>query len=187
MDKIFLKSSSTSFPKTAFLSFLKASHISEESFTSSLEGASLLLERKESMRFISSFPAFCEDLSFSLAGVIGGENNPFLPRFLPGALTFLPGKISYPSDLLFKAFSFGDFSLLSELRFPFQGLDYELIKTGEEFLRTGQRGDYASEALYIHRNTLLYRLNAFREKTGLDLHDYHDALFFELYLHYGRH
>ncbi|HBB05327.1 MAG TPA: hypothetical protein DCZ41_01870, partial [Firmicutes bacterium] len=41
-----------------------------------------------------------------------------------------------------------------------------------------------AETLYIHRNTFNYRLNAFIEKTGLDIREYHNALLLEFYFQF---
>jgi DNA-binding PucR family transcriptional regulator len=39
----------------------------------------------------------------------------------------------------------------------------------------------SAKRLFVHRNTFLYRLNRFIELTNLDIRDYHNALFLELY------
>ena len=44
-----------------------------------------------------------------------------------------------------------------------------------------RRGLLASEALFVHRNTFNYRLNAFIRESGLDIRDYHNALLLEIY------
>ena len=172
------------FPEKEFLSFLKASKIPHQNLSVKGDRASLLLEEKDAMHFIAAFPAFAEDFPTPIAGVFGEEGTPYLVRFLKSALFVLPGQISSLAALLLKTFSFGDFSLLPELNFIFRGLDPELIKTGE-FCLASLRGDYASESLYIHRNTLLYRLNRFEEETHLDLRNFQDALLFTLFLYYG--
>lgn len=39
-----------------------------------------------------------------------------------------------------------------------------------------------AKKLYIHRNTLLYRLDKFKNETGLDVRTFHDAVLVKLAL-----
>ncbi len=173
------------FPEDAFRAFLRGLAIPFSSVRVEGRGASLLLEGKEASRLLSSFPAFSEDLSSPIAGVMGGEGNRLLAKLLPSALALLPGRISWGGEVILKAFSFGDLALLKDLSLLFRGVDPELLRTGETYLRANGRGDIASEALFLHRNTLLYRLNRFHEETGLDLRKEQDAFLFALYLGLG--
>ena len=53
------------------------------------------------------------------------------------------------------------------------GDDY--IETIDTYLQTNFSIKNTAESLYIHRNTLLYRLDQIREKTGLNPREFHDA------------
>ena len=58
--------------------------------------------------------------------------------------------------------------------------DGELMRTIETFLGCGMNVSLASRTLYMHRNTLIYKLNAIRRTTGLDLRDFGAAVTFEI-------
>lgn len=53
---------------------------------------------------------------------------------------------------------------------------YELLNTVDTFLECSQNGSKASKALYIHRNTLIYRLDKFMNMTGLDCSQFASGL-----------
>ena len=91
-------------------------------------------------------------------------------------------QLPLPMCRLFIKEIFGDLS-------PDQ-LDEETINTIDEFFANNLNVSEASRRLYIHRNTLAYRLNKIREKTGLDLQNFDDAITFKIalmvtrYMHY---
>ena len=91
-------------------------------------------------------------------------------------------QLPLPMCKLFIKEIFGDLS-------PDQ-LDEETINTIDEFFANNLNVSEASRRLYIHRNTLAYRLNKIREKTGLDLQNFDDAITFKIalmvtrYMHY---
>lgn len=58
--------------------------------------------------------------------------------------------------------------------------DEEMITTAEEFLRTSLNISESSRNLYVHRNTLLYRLDKFEGATGLNLRNFGDAVSFRV-------
>ena len=58
--------------------------------------------------------------------------------------------------------------------------DKELMITGEEYLNNDLNVSETARVLYIHRNTLLYRLNKLEKITGLDLRKVNDAMEFRL-------
>jgi len=58
----------------------------------------------------------------------------------------------------------------------------ELILTAQAYLKAGLNAKAASEMLYIHRNTFNYRLTKFIDITNLDIRDYWNAFYFNLYL-----
>lgn len=61
--------------------------------------------------------------------------------------------------------------------------DQSMMQTVEAYLDCGMNVSLASRVLYMHRNTLIYRLKNIRKNTGLDLSDFRDAVTFKL-LHY---
>ncbi|RDU35323.1 hypothetical protein DRW41_18755 [Neobacillus piezotolerans] len=58
--------------------------------------------------------------------------------------------------------------------------DDEMFTTVKGFLENGSNASLAAKKLYIHRNTLQYRVDKFTDKTGVSLKDFHSA--FTVYL-----
>jgi len=58
----------------------------------------------------------------------------------------------------------------------------ELLKTVKQFLDNNQNVSETSRSLYIHRNTLNYRLDKFNKLTGLDCTLFEDGMLFKLAL-----
>lgn len=67
-----------------------------------------------------------------------------------------------------------------------QKLDNEDIKTANIFISSNLNISEASRKLYIHRNTLIYRLDKINKKTNLDLKNFEDALKFKILLMISR-
>ncbi|WP_438435040.1 PucR family transcriptional regulator [Gorillibacterium sp. sgz500922] len=55
-------------------------------------------------------------------------------------------------------------------------LDGELLTTLESFFAQECNVSETAKKLYIHRNTLLYRLDKFKQETGLDVRTFNDAV-----------
>lgn len=58
--------------------------------------------------------------------------------------------------------------------------DPEMIETATEFLKANLNVSEASRNLYMHRNTLMYRLDKIERATGLDLRKFQDAMTFRI-------
>lgn len=54
--------------------------------------------------------------------------------------------------------------------------DAEMLTTLEQFLSLDCSVSETAKKLFIHRNTLLYRLDKFKQETGLDVRTFHHAL-----------
>lgn len=54
--------------------------------------------------------------------------------------------------------------------------DVEMLTTLEYFFDLGCNVSETAKKLYIHRNTLLYRLDKFKQETGLDVRTFNDAV-----------
>ena len=59
-------------------------------------------------------------------------------------------------------------------------LSEEMFETVRVFFRNDLNLTAASRELFIHRNTLNYRLDKIRRETGLDLRSFHDAVIFRI-------
>jgi sugar diacid utilization regulator len=55
-------------------------------------------------------------------------------------------------------------------------LDAETLTTLEQFFELDCNVSETAKRLYIHRNTLLYRLDKFKQETGLDVRRFHHAV-----------
>lgn len=58
--------------------------------------------------------------------------------------------------------------------------DEEMLSTAEEFLRSNLNVSETSRNLYMHRNTLLYRLDKLEKATGLNIRSFSDAVSFRV-------
>ena len=68
--------------------------------------------------------------------------------------------------------------------------DEETLTTVNKFFENNLNVSETSRQLYIHRNTLVYRLDKLQKMTGLDLRNFDDAIIFKImlmvstYMHY---
>lgn len=71
---------------------------------------------------------------------------------------------------------------LSEVFKPntYEQLDNETLITIEKFFENNLNGSETSRRLFVHRNTLVYRLDKVEKITGLDLRIFDDAVLFKL-------
>lgn len=58
--------------------------------------------------------------------------------------------------------------------------DEDMMKTADKFLECGMNVCRAARELYMHRNTLVYRLHTIRRLTGFDLKDFDAAVTFRI-------
>ena len=58
--------------------------------------------------------------------------------------------------------------------------DEDMVNTAEEFLENSLNVSETSRNLYMHRNTLMYRLDKIERVTGLNLRKFSDAVTFRL-------
>lgn len=69
--------------------------------------------------------------------------------------------------------------LTKEYNSGFKKLDHEMIKTIDMFFKCGLNLSEASKELYIHRNTLIYRIDKIQKHTGFDIRNFNEALVFK--------
>ena len=58
--------------------------------------------------------------------------------------------------------------------------DHDLAVTAEQFLENNLNVSQTSRALFLHRNTLMYRLDKIKRITGLDIKNFSDAVTFRV-------
>ena len=61
-------------------------------------------------------------------------------------------------------------------------LDEETIITIQKFFKNNLNVSEASRKLFVHRNTLVYRLEKIKKLTGLDLREFEHAIIFKIAL-----
>ena len=63
-----------------------------------------------------------------------------------------------------------------------ESLDRETLMTIQAFFENNLNVSETSRKLFVHRNTLVYRLEKIRKLTGLDLREFDDAIVFKVAL-----
>ena len=63
----------------------------------------------------------------------------------------------------------------------------EILTTINKFFENSLNVSETSRQLYIHRNTLVYRLDKLQKSTGLDLRVFEDAITFKIALMVTKH
>ena len=64
----------------------------------------------------------------------------------------------------------------------FEQMDEELLVTIQKFFENSLNISETARQLYIHRNTLVYRIEKLQKETGLDVRNFDDALTFKIAL-----
>ena len=63
---------------------------------------------------------------------------------------------------------------------PIETLDEDSLDTINKFFENNLNVSETSRKLYVHRNTLVYRLEKIKKITGLDLREFDDAIVFKV-------
>jgi carbohydrate diacid regulator len=63
-----------------------------------------------------------------------------------------------------------------------ENLDNETLFTIQKFFENNLNVSETSRRLFVHRNTLVYRLEKIKKLTGLDLREFEDAIVFKVAL-----
>ncbi|MBR5120350.1 MAG: helix-turn-helix domain-containing protein, partial [Clostridia bacterium] len=63
-----------------------------------------------------------------------------------------------------------------------ESLDRETLQTIQAFFENNLNVSETSRKLFVHRNTLVYRLDKIRKMTGLDLREFEHAITFKVAL-----
>lgn len=72
--------------------------------------------------------------------------------------------------------------IIKKFSYKFSKLDGDMIKTIDVFFKSGLNITDASKRLYIHRNTLIYRLDKIEKYTGYDIRDFNGAMILKMAL-----
>ena len=180
MDKHILFLASRPLPKDVFVPLIK--EVGQKDYTFFDEHSGLfLLDAKAVVELDDLILRLHDEKMISLAMLATHQHTFFEDKLLQNALRYLPNQCSFPTDVIMRELSFGDFSSFGPLVKLFKDVPKEQMLTAGAYLRSGMDALLAAKKLGVHRNTFNYRLNAFIENTGLDIRDYHNALLLELY------
>ncbi|MGL5540218.1 MAG: helix-turn-helix domain-containing protein [Erysipelotrichaceae bacterium] len=131
---------------------------------------------------ITTLPILLYDGNLSATFLVSHENDKLTYYSLLHCVQFGMNKVHHLSDILMMLLFNGDQKTRHLLNDTFHGVDRELINTANEFLKSGLNANKASTKLYLHRNTLSYRLQKFIQTTNLDIRDYYNAQVLYIYL-----
>ena len=75
---------------------------------------------------------------------------------------------------------------VNDFNFALSKLDNEMIRTIEVFFKYGLNLSEAAKELYIHRNTLIYRLDKIQKITSYDIREFNNAMIFKIIFLYNK-
>ena len=75
---------------------------------------------------------------------------------------------------------------VNDFNFALSKLDNEMIRTIEVFFKCGLNLSEAAKELYIHRNTLIYRLDKIQKITSYDIREFNNAMIFKIIILYNK-
>ena len=70
--------------------------------------------------------------------------------------------------------------ILYKFKEKLDSLDNEMINTIKIFLDSDLNISHCAKKLYVHRNTLIYRLEKIKKETGFDIKDFNQAMIFKI-------
>ena len=129
-------------------------------------------------------------------GTVVGELKDVSRSYKEAKMTLDVGKIFYNDRNVVAYSNLGIGRLIYQLPIPlckmfikeiFDGkspdeFDEETLTTINKFFENSLNVSETSRQLYIHRNTLVYRLDKLQKSTGLDLRTFEDAITFKIAL-----
>ena len=141
------------------------------------------------------------DSEFSMSTVIGigtpaRHLRELAARFKEAVVSIEVGKVFDPEKTIISYESLGIGRLIYKLpmtlceiflsevfkRNPIEALDHETLFTIDKFFENSLNVSETSRKLFVHRNTLVYRLEKIKKITGLDLREFDHAIIFKVAL-----
>ncbi len=124
---------------------------------------------------------YCSDSLTEAAGLLTNLQGRLAETLLGAALASYPKQVSRPDELILRDTLYGNFNLYSAFLDHFARLKNEWIKAGLAYLDHKGEKMKAAAALYLHRNSLSYRLKRLYEVGGIDVNDPHEGLLLVIY------
>ena len=163
------------------------------------------IDTDDSVEYVSPFKQgelikrfLYEELGYSVKVFVGGTVKSFLDVYVSYAQALTVEKMQEVFSPNLSVVAYKDFALAKlledlnvskteELILALGGegaklltQEDELMQTGEAFLHSNLNVSETARELYIHRNTLNYRLDKIERLTGLDIRNFGDALNFKI-------
>lgn len=129
--------------------------------------------------FYSFLPLISNDLNNSFFILVSPKNDHLTSLMFAHPPIKSPG-VYHLMEALMAAVIDKNTQLIEAAIADFINLPHALIQTADMYIQCGLNGLLASEKLYLHRNTFIYRLNQFIKLTGLDIRDYWNAQYYAL-------
>ena len=123
------------------------------------------------LAFSEAAESFPERFGALLTNIAG----PLAERLLQAALSHYPNKVAYPDEVILRDTLYGSFTLYHPFLAHFDKAKAEWVKSGLAYLDHHADKKEAAEALYLHRNSLLYRLRKLKEVAGIDINEPHEV------------
>lgn len=77
-------------------------------------------------------------------------------------------------------------NMLFEFKKKLDALDNEMVNTIEIFFKNDLNISDSAKSLYVHRNTLIYRLDKIKRETGFNIKDFNEAMTFKIIFYIWR-
>ena len=143
---------------------------------------------------IDAFPEKEEGQIRVAIGNVVGEIKEVSRSYKEAAMALDVGKIFFPEHAIIAYSVLGIGRLIYQLPIPLckmfigeifekkspEDFDEETLTTISKFFENSLNVSETSRQLYIHRNTLVYRLDKIQKSTGLDLRVFEDAITFKI-------
>ncbi len=127
-------------------------------------------------------------------GTVAGHLRELADRYKEAQVAIEVGKIFEPEKNIIRYENLGIGRIIYQLPsslwalcrsqafkiFPIESLDADTLDTINKFFENNLNVSETSRKLYVHRNTLVYRLEKIKKLTGLDLREFDHAIVFKV-------
>ena len=158
MEKHYLFKASSAFDRIAFEDILSDIGVEGVDYSSPTEG-SFVADAKKVAELVPLLSVLRDDLGISISFLVSHDFGALEKKLLSEAFAYYPNQALFPTDVILKEMSFGNYSSYPLIKARFEGVPHELMLTAGTYLRCGLDGILAAKCLFVHRNTFLYRLN----------------------------
>lgn len=126
-------------------------------------------------------PTLTADLGFKITFIYSHNVKEIALRALDYAFS---RSVTYANlaDVVLEMIVNGNEDIKKLITAEFSNLAHDLYLTARAYINMGLNAVAAANAIYVHRNTFNYRLNKFISLTGLDIRDFWNATYFNIYL-----